>query len=154
MKLPDDILLPTVSFSSMAEAKAYRFRMTSSGWAICTINDTTGEFHVFSDWGAWSYHWNTQHLGSPTLTDFLANRDVGHCDYLASKLSSRDDIECFCPRKTVRRYRERIIDLRKENQISKDMAREIYDDLERLAGTDDVRDFIEEWSDIDGHEQV
>ena len=71
-------------------------------WALATVNDETGELAISSDWGNWTFRWNTAHLGRPSLTHFIADRDPGHCEYLADKLSSREEREIFDVDETVR----------------------------------------------------
>lgn len=90
-----------------------------SGWALATVNDDTGELAIQSDWGNWSYRWNVHHLGRvgsdgrpATLTEFIADRDSGHCDYLAGKLSSRGETDVFDADATVREMRRRLIERR------------------------------------------
>lgn len=69
------------------QARFYNFRFEPHGWAIFTVNDATGELHIQSDWGDYSYRWNTAALGhNATLTSFL--RDAGASDYLVRKLFS------------------------------------------------------------------
>lgn len=70
-------------------ATSYRFRERGElpCWAICTVNDETGELTIQSDWGSWTHRWNAspKALGAPTLTHFLA--DMDHSDYVARKLN-------------------------------------------------------------------
>jgi hypothetical protein len=70
-------------------------------WALATVNDETGELVILSDWGNWAFRWNTLHLGRPSLTHFIADRDPGHCEYLADKLSTREEREVFDVDETV-----------------------------------------------------
>lgn len=68
-------------------AAAYEFHGGGTfGWAICTINNSTGELHIQSDWGNWQYRWSTdpRNLGCANLTEFMATRDA--VDYVANKL--------------------------------------------------------------------
>ncbi len=73
------------------------------GWALATVNDATGELAIQSDWGNWSFRWNTDHIGCESLTHFIAGRFTGDgdCDYLANKLTSREDRERFDSHATV-----------------------------------------------------
>lgn len=77
-----------LSLISTQVATTYVFRAGSGefGWANCTVNDTTGELAIQSDWGAWAHRWNSDpsSLGAPSLTVFIGCR--GNVDYLASKL--------------------------------------------------------------------
>lgn len=75
--------------SAKAAATTYSFETEGEGfksWALCTVNDHTGEVLITSDWGSWSHRWpaSPEALGHATLTEFIGTRaDV---DYLARKL--------------------------------------------------------------------
>jgi len=66
------INLPNVAEATISTATAYSFRFANGGWAIFTVNDSTGELSIQSDWGEWAHRWHIGHLGSPTLTKFIA----------------------------------------------------------------------------------
>lgn len=99
---------------SVATSYSYTFKW---GWAIFTVNDSTGEFSVQSDWGNWSNRWNILHLGKPTLTEFLKHSDA---DYVVNKFQvERSEIDEEATRK---RLRELVIKARREKKISKEEA--------------------------------
>jgi len=155
-------------------ARTYHFRSAQAlgGWALCTVNDQTGELLIVSDWGNWSHLWNPKHLGSPSLTHFIADRQ-GY-DYLANKLMRRSawvlDADA-----TVKKWRGRLVEARlregrlhartptslrdtrylhplgDRKMLTANLAREIWDNLGSLL--DDERDesiFIEHTMRIDG----
>ncbi len=77
--------------SAKAASVTYSFITEGDGfksWALCTVNDQTGELLITSDWGNWSYRWHISALGVPTLTEFIGSR--GDVDYMARKLQGGD----------------------------------------------------------------
>jgi hypothetical protein len=107
--------VPKFEFKGATVATTYRFEPSPDksegagwGWALCTVNDATGELSVQSDWGNWSHRWsaNPKHLGAPTLTHFIGER--GSCHYLADKLSRESGPrsgEEFDVDETIKRFR-------------------------------------------------
>lgn len=78
--------------TSSAAATTYSFVTEDElrSWALCTVNDVTGELLITSDWGSWSYRWHASpaSLGAPNLTAFIGGKtDI---DYLARKLAGGD----------------------------------------------------------------
>ena len=153
--------LPDLTLRSTSIATSYRF-LTSSGsrnpgWAICTVNDATGELGVQSDWGNWAYR-----SRAPNLTAFIGATYTlhgDHCDrrhYLADKLTSGEHGKrhVFSPEKTVGDLRARVCARRRDGEIDAELARELYDALGELEHTDDTRDFIDGYYRIEGHDKI
>lgn len=146
--------LPKLVFKRSSAATTYVLLGDDRGWtswACCTINDVTGELSVSSDWESWSYSWNPRHLGRigsngepATLTEFIADRDPGHCDYLACKLCPSQRMQEFDEERTVDEIQRRIIDRRRDGNLSRDRARELYDDAEELRCETDMTEFVRE----------
>jgi len=153
-----NVKLPTLAATGVSTAVAYHFKCTNGmGWAICTINDATGELSVQSDWGTWAYRWNVRALGESTtregcqvtLEEFIGARDpygdpphYGPSNYLADKLMPRDQRQEFSEDKTVDEILRRIIERRREEFIGADDARELYDAAKALRSETDLRDFV------------
>lgn len=148
-------------------ARTYHFQSTEclGGWALCTVNDTTGELLIVSDWGNWSHIWNPKHLGSPSLTDFIASRE-GY-DYLASKLLGRDGAWVLDADATIAAWRKELCKRRldqgregadnapyylaRENRLDAALARDMWHDLGSLF-EDEMHEaiFIEHAGQIEG----
>lgn len=68
----------------------YSFRYSPNGWANHTLNDTTGEYSLESDWGSYQHRWHIGALGTDksgrtyTLTEFISRAGV---HYIADKFS-------------------------------------------------------------------
>jgi hypothetical protein len=96
---------------SAATATTYTFRAVGDlGWAICTVNDATGELAITSDWGNWSHVWNPRHLGVPSLTHFIGDRKS--YDYLANKLLGRADCWVLDADATITKWRKQLAERR------------------------------------------
>lgn len=158
--------IPTFSLVRTHTATTYHLSADKHGWgALCTVNDATGELQIISGWGNWAYLWSARpsHLGAPTLTHFLADRDAGH--YLADKLTSGEDKKRqrhdFSAEKTVADLREYLVARFKETRdlrnhrgyLSGREFRRIYQELGELAHQDE-REFVAALYEIDGHERV
>ncbi|MGN6107067.1 MAG: hypothetical protein ACTHU0_18315 [Kofleriaceae bacterium] len=135
---------PALKLTSTSTARTYTFTAAQGfGWAHCTVNDTTGELSIESDWGGWVHSWSPdpRSLAAPTLTHFIATRSG--VDYIARKLQGGDGGERFCPDKTAAELRGAILERRIEDgreprkrYLSRDVARRIWDELGEIA--DDV----------------
>lgn len=144
--------LPAFELTSRSVATTYSFSTVprSYGWALCTVNDQTGELAVLSDWGNCSYRWHVNHLGAPSLTHFIAQR--ASRDYLADKLMPVATE--FDPEETVTRLRKQVCELRREGRCTARQARTTYDDLKRLTGERDATAFLNTFLDRDPPEPM
>lgn len=148
---------------SRSVATTYSFRPQdggSGGWALCTVNDSTGELAIQSDWGQWAYRWHAtpESLGAPTLTAFLGQR--GSADYIADKLTSKTGDGDRMARYqfdsygTVRELRK-IAGARYGNKkIDKVECAAFCRDFDQLKGIASSDRFIEEYFKIDGYEII
>ena len=113
-----DLVKPPVLELTGVEVQAttYRFRTTERfGWAICTVNDVTGELLIVSDWGNWAHRWNPSpnQLGAASLTHFIGDRHA--YDYIAMKLLGRRGAVRFSAEETTKKLRHDLAVLRLED---------------------------------------
>jgi hypothetical protein len=144
MNAPATLRFPAFAMTSRSIATTYRFvdRSGLGTWALCTVNDDTGELSVTSDWGNWSYRWDTRATGCPSLTHFIGERDA--CHYLADKLCPRAQREEFAPDLTVDGIHARILERRREERISREHAREWWNEANEALDTDNLIEFAEQ----------
>ena len=135
---------PAILETGRSTATAYHFKDDRFGWAICTVNDTTGELAIQSDWtDACGHRWNVNHLGGgATLTEFLAEDRGGYYDYLVNKLLPTGRREQFSAERTVAAMRRRVIDARRAGDLTRDAARGLWDSFDELLGCDDAGEFF------------
>lgn len=165
--------IPVLESTGTSIATTYHLRPVAAdiahagfGWALCTINDATGELQIMSDWGEWSHRWHAdpKSLGAPTLSHFIANRAYGFTyngkfypdTYLADKLTSSDDGKRkrrqFSPEATVKALRTQIVDARRtctRGKFTREVAREIWDELGAIESEDNEQEFHRRLFDID-----
>lgn len=130
--------------------KVYYFRWPSIGWASFTVCDATGELHVQSDWGNFSYGWSPdpRHLGRPTLTDFLAQ--CSGPDYVADKLRYGVPLrerKILDREATETAWKSRILSARRDGSLSAALARDHWESAEDIldamgAGREDEVAFV------------
>lgn len=136
-------------FTSLSTATAYHFRGARFGWAVCTINEASGELLITSSWGNWAHRWPVGSLGEPSLTVFIARGDV---DYLARKLQGggRSVGKKFSSSKTVASWRKALCRRRLEEgrkphpKLSRQHARLVWFDLDELEEIDNRDLFIQQ----------
>jgi hypothetical protein len=160
------IYVPKFDFVGCSPATTYRLapakgenRQAGYGWAFATINDSTGELQIMSDWGNWAHRWSTNpaHLGATTITHFIARRVAVHGfpdQYLADKLTTREQREVFSSEKTVEHLRGYIVRDVHNGVMSGAVGAELWDELGELESIDDAGDFGERFYDIDDHDKI
>jgi hypothetical protein len=122
-------------------AKSYHFRFEETfGWAIFTVNDSTGELNIQSDWGDWAHRWGGAGLGGKTISQAIASWTDAH--YLCDKLHYGKDRDQFDGVETRKGLRERILEKRREMDISKEAARELWDETEHHIDFDTPDTFM------------
>ena len=135
---------------TIVRADVYSLRWPSSygNWAIFTVCDQTGELSIQSDWGNFSYRWNTGALGDKTLTEFLATVDA---HYIADKLGyhNTDLAEVFDPDATLAEFRRAIRELRRLGRIGAADARGAWDLSEEFCDQVDVDGIDAVWHNAD-----
>lgn len=108
---------PRLKLASTQTAVTYSFRATGGdfGWANCTVNDSTGDLHISSDWGNWSHRWDPRPscLGAPSLTALIGSRN--NVDYLARKLQGERGGKRFSAEKTVTEWRRMLCERRMDD---------------------------------------
>lgn len=152
--------------ATLTDARTYSFQSTDKlgGWALCTVNDTTGELLLVTDWGNWAYRWNPKHLGCPSLTHFIADRN-GY-DYLANKLLDQMTAWVIDADATIKKWRGRLAKARlaagrryavmpycldDQTPLTASFAREIWENLGSLYEVSThERLFIDRAQQIDG----
>lgn len=114
----------------------YKFRHVSGYyWADITIDSKgeTGRIQIASDYGSWQHYWGA--CGMP-FKKFLKKIGI---HYFAGKVR---EYEFFDHQRTLRTYRERVLDDRRRDSISPEKAREIYDEIELLEDCESKDGFI------------
>jgi hypothetical protein len=103
----------------------YRIRLDKGGWADITMDDNgnAGRISIASDWGSWERFWGA--CGS-SFKQFISTLDI---HYTASKFGEDrfTDVE-----KTLKLWKTEVLERRKEEDISRQDARVIYDQIKEL----------------------
>ena len=147
-------------------ATTYHFRPQADDkrfpteWALCTVNDATGELTVCSDWGNFTYLWSArpEHLGAPSLTHFIGVRGLGSANYLADKLTSSDRKlrHRFSPEATVKHFCEIAGERYRDRDLSKAECKRLVEAMRELLthDVDEERDFVDRFYEIEGHDKI
>lgn len=101
----------------------YDLLFNRGDWAMFTIDEKAGLLGCHSSYGDYSYAWPNH--GRETFKHFLIEitRSPG---YLLNKVSDRTYFDFD---KTIDAWKERIVGWRKDGSITKEQARDAYDDI-------------------------
>lgn len=118
------------------DSKTYLIHGSSLDWALITICDTgkeSGLLQITSDYGNWSYQWGS--MGSDIRSFLITISD----NYLIDKLTmdKPNDRKFFEFDKTITEMKRQIIEMRKDNYITKELARDAYDEVLDLEKNND-----------------
>jgi hypothetical protein len=112
----------------------------SSAWGIFTVNDNGGIFSVTSDYGDYAHNWPSR--GKASLKEFLCQIDT---DYLIGKITNGKRVVNV--QKTVESWRKQVIKARREkasvhdgkysSHVTRELAREAMEYLDRIASEDE-----------------
>jgi len=117
--------------------ECYKIRHSSGMcWADITIdsNGNTGRIQIASDYGSWQYYWGA--CGCP-FKKFLGKIDM---EYTADKFG---ESKWFDIDKTMRAYREYILESRRIEQFNADKAREMWEEVKLLTDSSNSTEFGE-----------
>lgn len=134
--------------------RAYRFDGievpgAGRGWAAFYLDDTHGTLALVSDWGTWSHRWGRGSwlCESQNLSDAL--RERFGADYVARKLFVGVPDE-FDGRATVKGWRERVLQGRRERRLTRSQARDAWEAFDYLDANEATAGLLAEAISDDG----
>ena len=101
-------------------------RWKHNGWATFTIDENGGLFNCQSDFGDYNYAWPKH--GRESFKHFLIEITRSP-EYLLGKVAKED---CFDLDKALKRWKPRIIEMRKDRDITVEQARDAWEFIEGL----------------------
>lgn len=126
----------------VSEARAYHFRLVKPEhtWADITIEEweNGGSFKCISDYGNYSYAWNS--IGNRNLRQFLIGLNF---DYFMTKTMG-SKFEIFDKDRTIANLRKEVYKARRSREISADDFRTCWEELEEgeLLDVSDASDIF------------
>ncbi len=117
--------------------ECYKIRSSNSSyWADIAIdhNGGSGRISISSDYGDWTNFWGA---AGRDFKDFLTGLDMHYC---AGKFGVDRE---FDPDATIEMYKKQIIELRKMDDMSAEVARSLYDNFKGLEDCSDEHIFID-----------
>lgn len=124
----------------------YDLRWKHNGWATFTIDENGGIFSVQSDFGNYNYAWPKN--GRESFKHFLIEITRSP-DYVLGKISKED---YFDPDKAEKKWKAKIIELRKDRECTKEQARDAWEFLVNDLNVDGSVDYLQ--SEIYGNSAI
>ena len=115
----------------------YDLRWKYNGWATFTIDENGGLFSVQSDFGNYNYAWPKH--GRESFKHFLIEITMSP-DYILGKISNED---YFDSDKAEKKWKSKIIELRKDRECTKEQARDAWEFLVNDLSVDGSVDYIQ-----------
>ena len=118
------------------------YRWDSCGWAVLQMDDVSGVVSIESDYGNWNYCWPKRgHPGESLYEFFISAGD----DYLAEKLWGGNRYE-YDVEASLKSIKEEILRARREDSITKGLARTLYDESKYLDDSVGAEAFVRDFS--------
>lgn len=134
--------------SDSADTYQFRFKDPRCLWANFTVNNSTGEFSIQSDAGSWSHRWN---IGSLWEQDKQNGKPLAHflgvtagAGYILDKLGygqPRDLANIIDKEGTISGIRQKILENRREQDITKEQAK---------SGWDEAKEWMDQYNFAEG----
>lgn len=122
-------------YTEQASVYHVKWKMT---WAVAIVHEQSGVLSLVTDHGNWSYRWHRGSLPRGcTFHEFLTRCGA---DYVLRKVMPDEQRECFDVKGTKDSLREHILESRRHGSLTKEMAREAWDDLSDWDPDDDGSD--------------
>jgi len=125
----------------MHTADVYEVRVRGD-WHVFILDEKTGTFASYGTFGTYAYQW--QAIGDRTLKQFVAGLDF---DYFMNKAKEGSYTE-FDAEKTIVQMKDRVLDMRRWEELTKEQAREAWRELTVLPSLldweDDESEFYKE----------
>jgi hypothetical protein len=114
----------------------YQLRnIDNGGWADISIDEgkNSGRISIASDWGTWQYYWNS--CGKPFKQFLIDLRN--DMPYVAGKMNAD---RWFDFDATIKKLKEDVLVSRRNEQIDKEQARLIYDEIKEIDNACSISD--------------
>lgn len=145
----NEINISTVN--QYADAETYQFWFEPFRVHLnMTIHEKTGYIKIDSCYGQYQYSWPSfKNRGNVSLKRFLFQRVANKYafDYVMGKFSygRQKEFEQFKAEETIKEFKNNILERRKSEDINRDEARELWDELDGLEECGSIDSFLSQF---------